>query len=125
MFRKLSKIAFILIVIIVIFSGKQVKTANALELQSYPSKKTVEHISKLFSLIDDDGMRYRSEEVIGSSDLRMIIFPTLELSSTPSTSTEMFSPSTRNITMGRLGGLPQSRRSSMSITTMTTLTTLI
>lgn len=41
MFRKLSKIAFILIVIIVIFSGKQVKTANALELQSYPSKKTV------------------------------------------------------------------------------------
>ena len=58
MFRKLSKIAFILIVIIVIFSGKQVKTANALELQSYPSKKTVEHISKLFSLIDDDGMEF-------------------------------------------------------------------
>lgn len=58
MFRKLSKIAFILMVIIVIFSGKQVKTANALELQSYPSKKTVEHISKLFSLIDDDGMEF-------------------------------------------------------------------
>lgn len=140
MFRKLSKIAFILIVIIVIFSGKQVKTANALELQSYPSKKTVEHISKLFSLIDDDGMEFLfhkqkvdisdvSEVQVGRS-YRFLRLENDHLSDVgivkyPSTSTEMFSPSTRNITMGRLGGLPQSRRSSMSITTMTTLTTLI